>query len=546
MVRNNNTMDHSGIYESSDFRGTHVNYHRTNKFENLQNSLSQHIDITYINSIDHIDKVDKADYVDQDAFNKKWELINESDNSYNSTSGSIISSSSDSDSKYYEIFGDNKQVEEINDEKNIDDKNTDDKNIENKNMENKNKDNKRNEFSIRGTCGLVNLGNTCFLNSGLQCLNAILPFSGYFIRGKHVRQLKKNILSKDGKSVFDNECEIALYNTVTYHMGIFFKAMWEYNSRIEPRSLKRVIGMKNEMFRGFAQHDAQEALNFILDSIHEDTKRTSMSFKFPDVEKGVVKLINIRDKCSSLVRNPNVSDEEKEKVVEYYKEYRRTHDNDVTILKAYTFWKKYLSKNYSIITDLFTGLFYSRIICDECNTVSSTFEPFTMLSIETKEFGEVTLEECLETFSKEELLNGHNKYNCDVCKKGTTAKKQYFIWEPPSVLIIHLKRFKNEHIHGDRYIQKKTNSLVKFPLSGLKLDKNYSEIHKKDFVYDLRGVSEHMGSCFGGHYIAHCKNYINNKWYEFDDSTVRYVPDADIEGELISKNAYMLFYVRRV
>ena len=408
-----------------------------------------------------------------------------------------------------------------------------------------NKKNSRDEFSTRGTCGLVNLGNTCFLNSGLQCLSSILPFSGYFIKNKHTKQLKKNILKKDKKENFDKECESTLNDTITYHMGVFFKAMWEYNSRIEPRNLKRVIGMKNEMFRGFAQHDAQEALNFILDSIHEDTKRTSMTFNFRDVEKGVVELINIRNKCSSIVRDKTVSDKEKEKVIEYYKDYRRTHENDVTILKAYTFWKKYLTNNYSIITDLFTGLFYSKITCDDCNTISSTFEPFTMLSIETTEFGETTLEECLETFSKEELLNGHNKYTCNVCKKDTTAKKRYFIWEPPSILIIHLKRFKNEHLHG-RYMPKKTTSLVKFPLKDLTLEKNYSDIHKKDFTYDLRGVSEHMGSCYGGHYIAHCKNYMNNKWYEFDDSRVRYVPDADVEGELVSKNAYMLFYVKKV
>jgi len=45
----------------------------------------------------------------------------------------------------------------------------------------------------------------------------------------------------------------------------------------------------------------------------------------------------------------------------------------------------------------------------------------------------------------------------------------------------------------------------------------------------------------GGHYTAYCKNFKNNKWYDFDDSTVTEINEED----LVTNAAYVLFYKRR-
>ena len=74
-----------------------------------------------------------------------------------------------------------------------------------------------------------------------------------------------------------------------------------------------------------------------------------------------------------------------------------------------------------------------------------------------------------------------------------------------------------------------------------------SELHDvPDTNYELRSISEHQGSYGFGHYIAYCKNSLNNKWYEFNDDDVIHVPDEQLEKEIVTTNAYVLFYVRKI
>lgn len=52
-----------------------------------------------------------------------------------------------------------------------------------------------------------------------------------------------------------------------------------------------------------------------------------------------------------------------------------------------------------------------------------------------------TLQECLQEFSKEEILDKDNKWFCERCKLNQPCRKKIDIWKLPSILIIQLKRF---------------------------------------------------------------------------------------------------------
>ena len=48
------------------------------------------------------------------------------------------------------------------------------------------------ENSRRGICGLRNLGNTCFMNSGLQCVSHVVQLTEYFLSGRYLEDVNKD------------------------------------------------------------------------------------------------------------------------------------------------------------------------------------------------------------------------------------------------------------------------------------------------------------------------------------------------------------------
>lgn len=412
---------------------------------------------------------------------------------------------------------------------------------------------KRKEHIVRGLSGLKNMGNTCYLNSIIQCLSSIDYFRSWLIKNKYQDRLYNNVVDKLGneqrkklnidknqsvhlkKKAITEECD----ETIVHRLAEVLETMWKQNCTVSPKSLKSVIGKNCSTFSGYNQNDSQEVLSLILDRIHEETK-AEVKLLFPNLPNGVKEFMAISKDCSDAINDENVSLEVKEQKTRYYKEYKKTHAEDVAIYSAYIFWKKHVKNSHSIIIDLFTGLFYSKITCSECNNISSAFEPFNILSIPTKEDGETTLDDCLNEFTKEEILTGENKYFCDECNKKVDARKKMYIWEPPIIMLVQLKRFKN-----DNWRTTKTTSKVVFPIENLNIEPYLSELHKPSSTkYNLVGISQHTGSTTGGHYVACCKNGINNKWYEFDDDDIMHIPFEDLEKEIITKNAYILFYVR--
>lgn len=151
----------------------------------------------------------------------------------------------------------------------------------------------------------------------------------------------------------------------------------------------------------------------------------------------------------------------------------------------------------------------------------------------------ISIIECFKNFSKLEKLEADNEWFCSDCKNHVRATKKMEIYNSPNILIIHLKRFKNNS---------KIDTLVNFPLEGLDISDfvinkkiNPQTGENEKYVYDLFAVANHFGSINFGHYTAYAKNYFTNKWYDFDDSHVSYKNEDDI----VSPSAYVLFYKRQ-
>uniref|UniRef100_A0AAQ6ANQ5 ubiquitinyl hydrolase 1 n=1 Tax=Amphiprion ocellaris TaxID=80972 RepID=A0AAQ6ANQ5_AMPOC len=180
-----------------------------------------------------------------------------------------------------------------------------------------------------GVCGLTNLGNTCFMNSALQCLSNTPPLTEYFLRTSYLEELN-----------FTNP--LGMKGEIAEAYADVIKQMWSgRHYSVVPRVFKTKVGHFASQFLGYQQHDSQELLSFLLDGLHEDLNR-------------------VKNKEYIELRDAN-----------------GRPDQEV----AEEAWRNHRRRNDSVIVDTFHGLFKSTLVCPECHKVSVTFDPFCYLSV---------------------------------------------------------------------------------------------------------------------------------------------------------------------
>jgi ubiquitin carboxyl-terminal hydrolase 8 len=433
---------------------------------------------------------------------------------------------------------------------------------ENKTLEEKNEESieeKRRKIVVSGLSGIYNLGNTCFMNAALQCLSASDLLTFYIIgspkeespykddlkNGVVLKLLKDKTISEDDlKEELDENVEQEIRKnfkeTLTYSYRKLMIIMWNENCVVKPKSFKSVLGQKKPMFRGWQQHDSQECLSFIIDQMHEETK-TEAKIKFIKMNDEYKNFNDYYEAYQNKINNKNISNDDKIQIYREHMDYIKNKEKMNFVISSLYFRKNYLKNNHSIINDIFSGIYITKIKCKKCSNTSVQFEQNNILSLAMPKvsWGEsCDFDKCLDDyFVKVDELDGDNKYNCDYCNEKTEATKQTEFWRSPKRMIVQLKRFT---AFGSRI-----DTTIKFPVENLNLDKYFNEYADQKCSYDLYGVIMHHGSMNFGHYVAFTRNAINNKWYHFDDSSVRHVPDSEIEGAIQNYAAYVLFYKKK-
>ncbi|KAH7836981.1 hypothetical protein Vadar_008145 [Vaccinium darrowii] len=179
-----------------------------------------------------------------------------------------------------------------------------------------------------GLTGLVNLGNTCFMNSAIQCLVHTPEFARYFREDYHKEINWQNPLGMVG--------ELALA------FGELLRKLWAPGrTPVAPRPFKAKLARFAPQFSGYSQHDSQELLAFLLDGLHEDLNRV---------------------KHKPYVKSRDADGRPDEEVADEY-------------------WANHISRNDSIIVDVCQGQYKSTLVCPACNKISVTFDPFMYLSL---------------------------------------------------------------------------------------------------------------------------------------------------------------------
>ncbi|XP_049331078.1 ubl carboxyl-terminal hydrolase 18 [Astyanax mexicanus] len=153
-----------------------------------------------------------------------------------------------------------------------------------------------------------------------------------------------------------------------------------------------------------------------------------------------------------------------------------------------------------------------------------------------------TLEQCIQAFFKMQPLDGSEQFWCDRCDEKRPVAQGLKIVSLPSILCIHLKRFRN-----DSGSIRKLNCRVTFPESfSTDILTEHATENMLKGMYTLYAVIVHSGSTHFGHYTAYICSPKDCTWYYTDDSHVRQASWKDVQQtyEGRSGTAYMLLYRR--
>jgi ubiquitin C-terminal hydrolase len=122
--------------------------------------------------------------------------------------------------------------------------------------------------------GYINIGNTCYLNAGLQML----------MQNEDLCNLLQN------KTFSDKSDKLKI---ISNHI-----TQYKNGATLIPSDIKKLVEDNNEMFKGNKQHDSMEFVIYLLDSIEEEIKKITNN-KYP-FENILTIEINTRIKCKKL------------------------------------------------------------------------------------------------------------------------------------------------------------------------------------------------------------------------------------------------------
>ena len=216
--------------------------------------------------------------------------------------------------------------------------------------------------AIAGVCGLQNLGNTCYMNAGLQCLRNIPSLIRCFVEGTPAFAPIPVEKDKDRLLV----CKGHMAN----RFAVLLKKLWSCRySSVRPGALKRTLGVRWNHFSDNRQHDCQEFMSVFLDSLHDDLQEHVEGDDKMEVEPLSIGVEPLTIGVEPLTMGVEPLTMGVESLTNGYNDPSNpdtssSHGNST-----------------SVVTDSFRGTLKSEVICNTCNFSSVKEEPFFFLSV---------------------------------------------------------------------------------------------------------------------------------------------------------------------
>ncbi|XP_026841356.1 ubiquitin carboxyl-terminal hydrolase 38 [Drosophila persimilis] len=363
--------------------------------------------------------------------------------------------------------------------------------------------------------GLVNLGNTCYMNSVLQALAMTSDFS---------RQIL--LVQSDSLLLLKVQQQIALMH---------------HSMRCELTPTRVLNAARPPGFTQGLQQDSSEFLGYLLDLLHEQeiNKVGSHSLHGNDVDAPG----ELNDEIlSSGVIPYNSHDREIAG-----SSTSASHKPTSTPTKGTNSSQQQQPKKpKSTIDKTFTGKLSTTYNCSDCSWESHNEDSFRELQLsfpDDKDDCSATnysVQDLIEYYCSPEKLDGENQYFCPRCEKLCDADRRIGVTEAPRNLVLTLKQFKyDQKYHFRTKLMHKVfhdESLV------VKICSTDSLQEQSAVYYEMYAGVVHSGYHMdSGHYFTFAADQSRN-WYKFNDSIVTSSQSEELHNLTSPNTPYILFY----
>ncbi|PXF43762.1 Ubiquitin carboxyl-terminal hydrolase 46 [Gracilariopsis chorda] len=431
--------------------------------------------------------------------------------------------------------------------------------------------------------GLLNLGNTCYINSVLQVLYNLPSFRQALAPWRCPRspdfacelatalqtlfatldraQLLQTSRPPNATVAEDDECDTLDTDPLD--------DLRENLDYVSPSSFVSLLRDERCDFEAVGQQDAHEFLRFLLDKVdaalnspppdhrsqckqpQPSSSASTTSDHLTRIRGGEASKPANQDVPNSSVAAPIKATDTtcprsaKRRRVSEPSPHSLTQQSDPPSSSIDT---AYPRKRFrpTLVPDLFEGKAITATRCDFCETMSNRAEQFLDVSLPV-EAGR-NLDWAWSKTGAREKLAGVNKYSCDTCNTYTEAQRWWRVEVLPQVLTVHLKLFAFDSPYTGS--GGKVAVAMPCPFEMRMSEWCTDECEQKDIEYNLSAVIVHEGNgASSGHYYSYIYRHDKAEWYVYDDSMVSVVSRRELQQKLFTaarsrRTAYLLFYTQ--
>ncbi|RUS72708.1 hypothetical protein EGW08_019529 [Elysia chlorotica] len=397
------------------------------------------------------------------------------------------------------------------------------------------------EASHIGLRGLINLGNTCFMNCILQSLAHTPILRDYFMADQHACQAT------------DESQQCLVCEMARLYQEFYSGSRTPYI----PYRLLHLVWTNARHLAGYEQQDAHEFLIAALDVLHRHCKEMNgISDSNPHHCNCIIDRIFTGGLQSDVTckRCNNVSTTI-DPIWDISLDLGPGSIHSSHLLPSATAAQTASANNTGANNGSNSSTANSSTGPSSLPFASAditTHSPSTSFTNSPGNYEPTSLVECLKRFTKTEHLGNSAKIKCSKCHSYQESTKQLTMKKLPIVACFHLKRF--EHSTG---YHKKISTFVSFPeeldmtpfMSSARCSNGFNgQVLRSripnftcDNKYSLFAVVNHFGTIESGHYTCYIRS-LKEQWYRCEDHLIK----RATAGEVLNSEGYLLFYHKQV